>query len=128
MTGNDVRALRARLGIGVPQLAELVGASPASVYRWEAAGAAVASIEPFQARLLGLLAQQVPAAPTAQSDSFANALVSGLLVGGGLLGLYHLLDAVFSDNVKVRRPVGDAGRRIGQRSKSPAKKKRPQRR
>ena len=102
MTGDQVRTLRKDLGLTVPQFAELLGASPPSVWRWEAAGAQPARIEPFQLRLLALVQQQA-AKPAAAREAFIAGVISGLAVGGGLLGLYKLLDAVFADDVTARR-------------------------
>lgn len=96
MTGNDVRWIRDQYKLTPPQLAELIGASPSSVYRWESAGRSVVAIDPFQKRLLALLLQQLAARYGANRGELVRAISSGMTVGGGLLGLYHLLGAAFA--------------------------------
>ncbi len=55
MTGNEVRRLRARLGLTQKQLAELVGVTSNSVARWERDELGVRE---SAARLMQLLAEQ----------------------------------------------------------------------
>lgn len=95
MTGNDVRLLRERLGLTPQQLAELLGTAVSTVYRWETAGPKEISIDPFQVRILALLREQIAPPGSAPRNDIATAITRGLLIGGGLLGLYYLLDSVF---------------------------------
>jgi len=57
MTGEEVGALRKRLGLTQVELAELVGVAPNSVARWERGEMRVRE---SAARLMRLLAQQRP--------------------------------------------------------------------
>ena len=57
MTGEEVRAMRRRLGLTQIELAELVGVAPNSVARWERGEMAVRE---SAARLMRLLAQRRP--------------------------------------------------------------------
>ena len=57
MTGEEVAALRRRLGLTQVELAELVGVAPNSVARWERREMAVRE---SAARLMRLLAQRRP--------------------------------------------------------------------
>lgn len=118
MTGADVRSIRTQLGLSVPQLAELIGASQSSIYRWESLGPQEVAIDPGQARLLLLMKQQIDSQNAA---ALAKGIAAGLLLGGGLLGLYHLLDAVYSDDKKSRRTAPPAQGRA--RTSPPARRR-----
>lgn len=128
MTGDEVRWLRAQLGLTPQQLSDLIGASLSSVYRWESGGPKAIVIDPFQARLLGLLREQFVSREASKQQELAKGIATGLLIGGGLLGLYHLLDSVFGESDRPtrheRRTGGAAARPIrGRTRSSPSKKK-----
>ncbi len=120
MTGDAIRSLRVRLQLAPQQLAELLGASISTVYRWEAAGPVEVAIDPFQLRILGLLREQMAAADAQRQNDVAEGIAKGLLIGGGLLGLYHLLDAVFGEQAGGRRSGGAvAGAKVARARSSP---------
>lgn len=85
MFGDDVKLIRTCFELSVAQLADLIGASPSSIYRWEAAGSKIVEVEPFQLRLLTVMSKASPETAVDVRD--------GLVIGGGLLGLYRLLNA-----------------------------------
>lgn len=55
MTPEELKSLRATLGLTQPQLAERLGVQPNTVYRWEAG---IHPISPMVARLMATLAPQ----------------------------------------------------------------------
>jgi transcriptional regulator with XRE-family HTH domain len=95
MTGNEVRSLRQRCDLTVAQFADLVGSTAPTAYRWEARGADDARMEPFQTRLIGLLATRVLARSPTRAGAFTRGLREAVLIGGGLRGLHYLLADVF---------------------------------
>jgi transcriptional regulator with XRE-family HTH domain len=99
MTGNDIKAIRTQLALTPVQLADLIGASQSTVYRWEQTGPNPVAVDPGQLRLLNVMRQQIDAK---KSGDLATGIAAGLLVGGGLLGLYYLLDAVYADQSKSK--------------------------
>lgn len=84
MTGSDVQRIRNQFELTIAQFADLIGVSPSSVYRWEAACLNLAPVEPFQLRLFALM--------RTASRKTKISVRDGLVIGGGLLGLYRLLD------------------------------------
>jgi transcriptional regulator with XRE-family HTH domain len=94
MTGDDIRSIRAQLALTPPQFADLVGASPSTVYRWEQTGAKAVAIDPGQLRLLLVMKEQFG---SRGARALASRVAAGIRVGGGLLGLYHVLHAVYAD-------------------------------
>jgi transcriptional regulator with XRE-family HTH domain len=97
MTGNDVRALRARLKLTAKQLSDLLGVHPSTVHRWEVARNETRNlkIEPLQMRLLMLLAQEYDQRTEADQTALTAMLTHELAVGGGLRAIYALLRAAF---------------------------------
>jgi hypothetical protein len=91
VTGDEVRVLRSWLDLTVPQFADLVGTSQATVYRWEQAGPKLVAVEPGHLRLLSVMRLQ---AQSERRDEVAASVRSGLIERGGLFGLYRLLGAV----------------------------------
>lgn len=95
-TGRSVRELREALRLTPQQFASLVGVSPSTISRWELAGNDVLRPEPLQLQLLTVIEQELGKRPTAGSrDAFVDEIGRALLIGGGLLALYKLLDAMF---------------------------------
>lgn len=90
-SGNQVRHLREQLGLTQQQFASLLGVHSTTLYRWEASGLVALRIEPFQLQILRALQQQIER----PGNDLAEALGKALLVGGGLLALYVLLQDLF---------------------------------
>ncbi len=125
MTGADVQAIRALLGADPTRFSQLLGVHPTTLYRWEARLGDVAKIEPFQLQILTVLKQQLEARRTSEERArFAEAVLTGLLVGGGLFALFKLLQVAFDGAPEQRRTGGAAARPIVGRSKSPPKRTR----
>lgn len=95
MTANHVASIREGLGLSVQDMAALLGVSPSTVYRWEAAGDRAIRVDPMQAKILTLLETQ----PT--GAELGKKLATAILVRGGLYGLYKLLEAVFDEEVRA---------------------------
>lgn len=95
MTGAEVRALRERAGLSTRLFAELVGANPSSVTRWEQAGDGPARMHPYQARVITLLRQQLDERGEGPDGPLANSIREALTAAGALRGLYRLLCAAF---------------------------------
>lgn len=112
MTGNDVKWIRTQLALTPVQIADLIGASQSTVYRWEQAGPNAVAVDPGQLRLLNLMRQQIDAKKTAD---LAAGIAAGLLVGGGLFGLYYLLSTVYAEEGKSKRYVKPRARSAGMR-------------
>ena len=102
MTGNGIRDLRQCLGLTPAQLASLLGVHLITVYRWEGMHGAPLRIEPLQAQILAGLQQRCHALPRAEQSTFGEALAAGLKLGGTLLGLGLLANALFPPATKPR--------------------------
>lgn len=107
------------------QFAQLVAVNPSTLHRWEHRGAAEAGVEPLQLKLLTALKQQLEARRTTEERKrFAQALLTGMLVGGGLFGIYKLLQAVFDDGPGQRETRGPAARpTVGRTKRPPSRRK-----
>jgi hypothetical protein len=111
MTGAQIRWIREQVRLTPAQFAELIGASLSSVYRWESAGPSEVAIDPFQHRIFVLLQQQIASRESTRQQELAKRIATGLAIGGGLLGLFHLLNAAFGDEGGGRRRSGGAAAR-----------------
>ena len=99
MTGNRVRQLREDLGMTPGQFASLIGVHPSTLYRWEAAHEGQLRMDPMQLQLMTLLEREVAKRKSAEARSeLGSAIVTALLVGGGMFALFKLLEAVFGDD------------------------------
>lgn len=97
MTGDDIRQIRTDLGTDPTQFSQLLGIHSSTLYRWEKLGPTTARVEPMQRQLLAVLQQQLVNRAPEDRISFGKKIQAGLLNGGGLLGLYYLLEANFRD-------------------------------
>jgi transcriptional regulator with XRE-family HTH domain len=88
MTGEQVRELRASLGISASDFALLLGVTPSTVYRWGASRAGEAATDPGPARLLAAL--QHARHYSAEWASLARVL-PWALSRGGLFALFVVL-------------------------------------
>lgn len=98
VTGADIHDIRVGLSFTQPQLASLLGVSPSTVSRWERDFDAVLRMEPMQLQLVLALKQEMAKRQATQLNAFAQGVGTALIVGGGLFGLYKLLEAVFDDD------------------------------
>lgn len=95
-TGNAIRGLREALGMKSEQFAGLLGVHPSSLYRWEAKGDEAVRLDPMQLRILTVLRDELNRKPPEARTEWGEALLSALLVGGGLFALFKVLEAVFT--------------------------------
>jgi len=110
ITGNQIRAIRGDLKMDPAQFAQLLGIHSSTLYRWENAGDQPVRVEPLQLQLLTVLQQQIAKRTTAEDRAeLSNAILTGLLIGGGLLGLFYLLDSAFGDKRPARQPRTSSG-------------------
>jgi hypothetical protein len=92
VTGQEIQHLRERLGMGVPQFAQLLGVHVATAYRWEAQGALKVALDPLHFALLVRLQQSIDTRPTpGERTQWGQELLKGVLIGGTLSGLAVLL-------------------------------------
>ena len=86
------------MGLSATDLSLLVGASVATVYRWEACKSKEVVMDPAQSRVLALLDEQIDLARLAgKVEDLAGKIQSALLTRGALFGLYVLLDHAFRE-------------------------------
>lgn len=90
MTGDEIRALRAALGVPRAWLALLLGVAPSTVYRWEDAGVQRARVEGLTRDLLVVLADTLR---TADPAALQATLTGAMRQGGTLGGVGALLNA-----------------------------------
>lgn len=96
MTGNDIKLSRSLCKLTVQQFAELIGISSSTLYRWETTKSKnILTIGPFQYKLLILIDEQIRLGGIVHRKILIKKISSGLAIGGGLLGLYRLLDSKF---------------------------------
>jgi len=84
MSGEQIRAMRERLGVDSAWLARLFNVAPSTVYRWEAQGTERIRAEGLTRDLLYVLAYTVEATPdpAALRDTLTDATARGGSVGG----------------------------------------------
>lgn len=103
MTGADVARLRGALGLSTNEFASVVGVSIPTAYRWEAFGAEAIQTDDRSRMMLNALIGEIERRRSAAARAeLAASLKSALLVGGGLLALYVLLDAILPSETKAR--------------------------
>jgi hypothetical protein len=107
MTGDSIRQIRTDLAMEPAQFAQLLGVHPSSLYRWENAGSAAVRIDPLQLQLLTVLQQQINDRAAQARADLGKVILTGLLLGGGLLGLFYLLDAAYGDQRRPRESDAD---------------------
>ena len=99
MKGSQVGQLRMDMGMTPSQFAALIGVHPSTLYRWEAAKDKELKMDPMQLQLMTLLQTEVSKRKSAEARSeLGTAIVTALLVGGGLFALFKLLEAAFGDD------------------------------
>jgi transcriptional regulator with XRE-family HTH domain len=99
MLSADVTTLRERLLLTRDQFASLLGVSPSTVYRWEAADGNL-SVDPMQRWILAALQDRME--KPGGADRIEREVCRALVIRGGLYALYKLLAMVF-DNPGSRR-------------------------
>ena len=91
-TGRDVAELRRSLDLTPPELADLLGVSHSTVYRWEQVKDRVVRIDPLQDRVLSLIER----AQRERSDvNYGRAIGDAIMESGGLYALYRVLASVY---------------------------------
>ena len=105
-TGTMIKALREALGFTVDHFAGLMGVHPATLYRWEAKGDEPARLDPMQLRILIALQDELKKKASAKAQAeWGAALLSALIIGGGLFALYKVLESVFDEQELRRAPA-----------------------
>lgn len=105
-TGTMIKALREALGFTADHFAGLMGVHPATLYRWEAKGDEPARLDPMQLRILMALQDELKKKQTTKAQAeWGEALLSALIIGGGLFALYKVLEAVYEEQEPRRRPA-----------------------
>jgi transcriptional regulator with XRE-family HTH domain len=94
MNGLSVRKLREALGLNAHAFADILGVAVSTLYRWESAGGGNIRAEPLQLRILEALSRKVADQKAAQRRALAEATKNALIVGGALVALAILLDAI----------------------------------
>lgn len=104
ITGSGITSLRTALSLAPRELAELLGVHTVTVYRWEGHAARTPRLDPLHAQLLTLLQVETDRRGTPRRRAeFGSRMRTAIALGGGLLGLYNLLDAAFGE----RSPSGE---------------------
>ena len=112
VTGQEIQHLRERLGMGVPQFAQLLGVHVATAYRWEAQGAVNVALDPLHLALLVRLQQSIDTRPTpGERAQWGQELLKGVLIGGTLAGLAVLLSELLPSGGSASRTTARATRR-----------------
>jgi hypothetical protein len=126
LKGSEVSALRNALAMNLGQFAQLIGVNHSTLWRWEAAGAEEIRIDPLQGQLLTVLHQQIAARRTeSERRKFAEMLLAGLLIGGGMLALFKLLEAAFGSTGQRRNAGAGPRAMVAPRRSSAQRKRKP---
>lgn len=96
-TGTSVRNLRTSLKLSASQMAQLLGTSVSTIYRWEKAGDGAIRVDPMQAKVLAALDQELKKRSALKTKELGETILTGLLIGGGLFALFKVLEAVYDD-------------------------------
>jgi len=100
ITGEEVRSIRAALGLSVADFATVLSVHPSSVHRWEAAGRQPSPIEGVARPVLTVLGPRVLANEKSKREAAqaGKEVASALITGGLLVALLVLL--VFATGAK----------------------------
>lgn len=96
MTGKRFRRLRNTLGLDVFAFAGVLGVHVSTIYRWESKAGKV-TMDPLQAQLVESLRARVEVHPEAV-EGLNQAIVNGLIGGGGLVALLALLKKLLEED------------------------------
>jgi transcriptional regulator with XRE-family HTH domain len=107
MTGDEIRSLRLRLGMEGTQFAQMLGVNVVTLYRWESAGAREVAIDPRSLQILAVTKQRIEQKRSSETTHLGKTIISALVAGGGLAGLFYLLSEVLEPS-PVRRSGGAA--------------------
>lgn len=93
MPGIQIKQIREALGLSAAQFGVVLGVHPSTVHRWEAAGAALVSVDGVPANVLLSLRQKLESGKQAhrQAAVIGSDIERALLVGGALIALAALL-------------------------------------
>jgi len=92
MSGQDVKRIRERLKLSVPQFATILGVHPGTVYRWEAARHEEVSVEGTAKTVLEALRFRLAGGEAEPANSTeTDRVLQAYLVGGALLGLAAII-------------------------------------
>jgi transcriptional regulator with XRE-family HTH domain len=108
MTGQSIIWLRRHLTMDRTQFAQLFGVSPSTLPRCERADSGVLQISPLQLQLLTLLPDQVDQRSAQERAALGQELSRRILLGGGLRGLFCLLEVAFGEEPPARKSSGSS--------------------
>lgn len=89
MKGAEIKKVRTSLGMDVIPFSQLLGVSPSTVYRWEAAGSVGLKVDPLQVQIMAVVNR------VGASNRLGSEIHESLMLGGTMLGMYRLLDKVY---------------------------------
>lgn len=98
MTGNEIRSIREDLRLNPHALADILGVSLATVYRWESLKGADVRVEPLQQRILTALHIHLNPLDVREKEILAESVKLALRADDGLSALAFLLLVVSANN------------------------------
>ncbi|MCB9935897.1 MAG: helix-turn-helix domain-containing protein [Planctomycetes bacterium] len=96
LTGTGIKALRNQVGLSASKLADTLGVSTPTVFRWESYGNSIPAME--DRHMQYLLSLQRAVQRSDEPEAIGRSIAGALVVGGALLGLFMLLKAAFEDD------------------------------
>ena len=97
MTGNELQALRACLGLSEALFAQVVGVSVSSIWRWERMASHIVTVDPLQRSILSAVEVVTGRLDAVGRTRLGGELERGITVGGGLYALHLLLGEVYRE-------------------------------
>lgn len=91
LTGDQIRAVREKLGLDRVRFASILGVSTSSVYRWETSGPDAVRFDKLQADLLETLDARTAAGVVGGATTIRAVRQIAMNHGAGLVGLHKLL-------------------------------------
>lgn len=102
-TGNDVLAMRRRLGLDVQTWSKVVGVAPSTAWRWESKGEEETRMDPLQRDFVTVLFTLLDGMDAAQTQEFGESIRVALVGHGALKAWWVVLDRYY------RPPAGEKG-------------------
>lgn len=93
--GQKIRQIRESLGLSVPQFASVLAVHAGTVHRWEAAGEQFVPVDGVAAAVIAALNDRMTPSGQFKPQEVGEQIAQALLVGGALVALALLLNAIF---------------------------------